>query len=109
MQESGHQDTRGSAPLPTLLALEHTIQSRREAAEASHGAPPRPMELAYLILLMRGQLPSLAAHRRGNSRMLSGMVGLKSRVMSALPTCCSGIRAGASMGVREQRALCVHL
>lgn len=45
VQESGHQHTRGSAPLPTLLALEHTIQNRREAAEASHGAPPKPSSL----------------------------------------------------------------
>lgn len=35
--ESGHQNSRGGSPLPTLLQLEHTIQSRREASEAAQG------------------------------------------------------------------------
>jgi hypothetical protein len=35
--ESGHQHSRASAPLPTLLELERTIQSRREEAEATQG------------------------------------------------------------------------
>ena len=35
--ESGHQHSRAASPLPTLLELERTIQSRREAAEAAKG------------------------------------------------------------------------
>ena len=38
--ESGHQHSRAGSPLPTLLELERTIQSRREAAEAAEGGGP---------------------------------------------------------------------
>ncbi len=38
--ESGDQHSRAGSPLPTLLELERTIQSRREAAEAAQGGWP---------------------------------------------------------------------
>lgn len=50
--ESGHQHRRAGAPLPTLLELERTIQSRREAAEAAQGAK-RDWSGEYLQLILK--------------------------------------------------------
>lgn len=40
VRQAGGKDTRSHAALPTLLALERTIQDRRAASEADPGAVP---------------------------------------------------------------------
>ena len=45
--ESGHQHSRAASPLPTLLELERTIQSRCEAAEAAKGGGGHQLSVIF--------------------------------------------------------------
>lgn len=65
--ESGDQHSRAGSPLPTLLELERTIQSRREAAEAAEGGTP-PNERDSLPILITATLTRIVLYDRSIGR-----------------------------------------
>jgi Phosphoribosyl-AMP cyclohydrolase len=69
VRESGDQHSRASAPLPTLLELERTIQSRREAAEAA-GGEGLYSDSALVVTRRITRAPMRAAPDRMTMRMV---------------------------------------
>lgn len=84
LAESGHQNSRSSSPLPTLLQLEHTIQSRREASEAAQDTSSSwtaklladPQLLCKKVREEAGELCQTLEQDEGKERAASEMADL---------------------------------